>query len=112
MSGPGQLLLPHLGLIAPKDRTTEEILFDWNAPGPPGFYNWLADVQPRVIDARTVKQRKWESVRRVLMAEVSDSGEDLQGRGPNAAIATKLRVITVICSVAGLDAARASGQGP
>ena len=49
MQQAGQLTLPHLGLDAQRDRTTEEIFSDWNAPGSAGFYNWLRDVQPRVI---------------------------------------------------------------
>ncbi|MCB2191785.1 MAG: hypothetical protein KQI62_09485 [Deltaproteobacteria bacterium] len=31
------------------DRTNEGILARWREPGPEGFYNWLADVEPRIL---------------------------------------------------------------
>lgn len=47
----GQLTLPLIGNLAALDRerTDAEILASWNEPGPPGFYRWLADVKPKVI---------------------------------------------------------------
>lgn len=41
-----------------KPRSNDDILAAWNAPGAAGFYNWLADVKPRIL----TKGNTWEPV--------------------------------------------------